>query len=481
MRTRPAWKILAAFLHRAAFLPGAVLLAWPAIYNRYPLLFPDSISYINSGAPVARALFLRQPSDYYGMRSLLYALGIAPFHPGGNLWPVIALQAVLIAYVLWFVVQSFAPGRTAVVYYAIVIPLALFTGLGWVASIVMPDALGALLYLVIYLLVFGWKSGVWESGSRWQRLVLMVIAWWGATAHITHIMLGAGLCLFLLAALLVTRSATKQRLRGLAVSAGIIVAAILAHMAVHGVLYGKPTLNGERPAYLSARLLADGTGRQYLREYCPQAGLALCDYVQHLPESPDGFLWDDDGIWQTASPEKQALILRQETAFARGVIRAYPRQQLAISGAAFWNQLHNFDINNTPSPWLSEAVAASLPSQTYAYEHSRQAEGTLPNELLSTIQNWTVGSALALAVILVPFIWRRRAVRIVGLAAVVFPILVANALITGVLAEVDDRYQDRVIWLLPFFAGMVVVEFINQRRFARTATSLPAQLSEIQR
>ena len=39
-----------------------------------------------------------------------------------------------------------------------------------------------------------------------------------------------------------------------------------AQMALHGYLYGKPTLNGERPPYLMARIVADGPGRWYLEK-----------------------------------------------------------------------------------------------------------------------------------------------------------------------------------------------------------------------
>ena len=51
-----------------------------------------------------------------------------------------------------------------------------------------------------------------------------------------------------------------------------------------------------------------------------------------------------------------------------------------------------------------------------------------------------------------------------GLAATVFAILLGNAFVTAVLAEVDDRYQDRVIWLLPLLAALAIVELLHQRR-----------------
>jgi hypothetical protein len=493
-----------ATLRHIAWMPAALLLTWPAFYNRYPLLFPDSMSYLESGPRVARALFLRQYSGYYGIRSFIYALGIAPLHCHAILWPVIALQATLTAYILWLVVQSFAPSLdthrkngcptfaprfsalrwesdspslTVISYYAIITPLALLTGLGWVTSIVMPDVLGALLYLAIYLLIFAP-----ETLSRYQRVLLFLIAWWSAAAHITHIMLALGLVLFLLASLIVCRAATRRRLWGLAAAASIVLAAILSHMAVHGVLYGKPTLNGVRPAYLTARLIADGPGRWYLQQHCPQAPFAMCAFVQNLPANPDDFLWDSNGLWQTASPQTRALILRQESSFAAAVLRTYPRQQLAISLAAFRQQLTNFDISNDANVWMLEEFALALPGQRPLYERSRQAQDALPNDLLSTIQNWTVAASLALLCLLAPFVWRRCSVRLIGLAAIIFAILLANAFVTAVLAEVDDRYQNRVIWLLPLLAALTIVELLTQRRTreaAPGAVALPCPLCNL--
>jgi hypothetical protein len=438
---------------------------------------------MESGPRVARALFLHQPSGYYGVRSFIYALGIASFHWHAILWPVIALQSVITAYTIWLVVQSFiqqdagcptfAPSFPALrwesgsaslplTYYAIILPLAVLTGLSWTASIVMPDILGALLYLSIYLLVFAP-----ESLSRTQRTLLILIAWWSAAAHITHIILALGLLIFLLTGLAVVRAATRTRLQGLAISAAILVAAVLSHMAVHGVLYGKPTLNGERPAYLTARLIADGTGRRYLQQHCPQANLAMCEFVQNLPADPDAFLWDADGIWQTSSPETQALILRQESRFAAAVLRTYPRQQLDVSLTAFARQLTNFGISNGPNAWLLEEIEVGLPGQRPLYERSRQAQSALPNERLSTIQNWTIAASLVILCLLAPALWRHRPARLTGLAATTFAILLGNAFVTAVLAEVDDRYQDRVIWLLPLLAALGVVEFLTHRRTVR--------------
>ena len=79
---------------------GALLLLWPAILNGYPLLYPDSMSYLGDGRPLARILFLHAPKDYGAMRSEFYSLGIFPFHWNVTAWPIAVLQALLTSYIL---------------------------------------------------------------------------------------------------------------------------------------------------------------------------------------------------------------------------------------------------------------------------------------------------------------------------------------------------------------------------------------------
>jgi len=47
---------------------------------------------------------------------------------------------------------------------------------------------------------------------------------------------------------------------------------------------------------------------------------------------------------------------------------------------------------------------------------------------------------------------------------VVIFVIIANAFVTGVFANVEDRYQSRVIWLLPLLAMLFALEWLDHRR-----------------
>ena len=439
-------------------LAAAFLMSWPALYNRYPLLYPDSMSYLEDGRLVARAVFLHKFSADYGGRSFIYCLGILPFHCSANPWPIVTLNALLTAYVLWIVVRSFFPRHTITRYSALVLPLSLFTGLGWFVSMIMPDILGPVLYLSMYLLIFAR-----ESLSHVERLALILIAWWAVASHITHLILAAGFCLLLLALMAFWRP-IRRCSKGIAEVAIIVLLAAAAHLALHAYLYGKPSLNGKRPPFLMARVIIDGPGRFYLQQHCPEAKFVICNYLPRIPNDVSAFLWDLNGIWQTASPATRERLRQEEIPFVLATLRAYPREELRISAINFWRQLTTFDLGDYgPNRWVLEVFEKVLPGARAHYLASRQAQDALPDDFSTSAQNCAVVTSLALIAMLTPFILRHRKPQVVGLTAVIVFMLVANAFVTGVLSTVEARYQSRVIWLLPLLAELFVLEWLDHR------------------
>jgi hypothetical protein len=342
---------------------------------------------------------------------------------------------------------------------------------------IMPDILGPLVYLAIYLLVFAP-----ETLSRAERISLYPIAVWGITAHTTHFMLAAGLWLLLVLFAALERLARRnflRRMKSLAQVAALLAVAAGAQMALHGYLYGKPSLNGEHPPYLMARVIGDGTGRKYLEQHCPQVGWAICRHLGQISNDSDDFLWGPDGAFASASDEDQRLMLQQEMPFVLATVRAYPREQLAVSAANFWGQLKSFGIYGfDPSPWIADTFATTLPSARASYTVSRQARGVLPLDLLTDVQLWTVILSLGIIVVSIPLLWRWHSIRLAGLSVIVISIVVANAFVSGVLSVVDDRYGCRVIWLLPLLAATFLLHLLNRREAARVNAGAARQAKE---
>ena len=449
-------------------LAGALLMLWPAILNGYPLLYPDSMSYLGDGRPLARMLFLHAPKGYVAMRSEFYSLGIFPFHWNVTAWPIIVLQALLTSYILWLVVRSFNPRsvdlcRTAVQFLTLTALVSLTTSLAWYVCFVMPDVLGPVLYLAAYLLVFAH-----ETLSTREKCAVGAIAAWGMTAHSTHLMLAAGLCVLLALLFLLRWPPMRARGRAIGGVAAIVLLAAGVQMALHGYLYGKASLFGNRMPYMMARIIADGPGRWYLQAHCGELHWAICDRVGDLPDNDDDFLWTDGGVWEAASPEKQQEMLQEELPLVLATVRAYPGAQFRISLANFGTELTEFGLwDFTPNPWIESELDKVLPGTLPRYLRTRQAQSRLPTVFLTGVQQWVVlASALAILVC-VPLLWCWRRWRILGLVAVLIPTVIANAFLTAVLSEVDSRYQARVVWLIPLAAGLIVLDLLDRRRERR--------------
>ena len=446
-----------------AVLLAALMLAWPALFNGFPLIYPDSMTYLGDGGVVARALFLHRFSDYYGVRSFFYSLGILPFHLKISLWPIVALQCLLVAWIVWLVARSVAPRRMVVSYLLLVLFLSLLTSASWYADFIMPDILGPLACLTIYLLAFAR-----DTLSRAERWGLYLIAVWGITAHATHFLLAAGLIVLLILFAAFERKPFLRRLLSLGELAAIIAVAAAAQMALHGYLYGKPTLNGERPPYLMARIVADGPGRWYLEKNCPRLQWAVCNHLSQFTINPDDFLWAENGAYQSGSDAERAQIDKEEMPLVLATVRAYPLQQFSRSAANFRDQfmafgLYGFDANG----WMLQQIDEIMPRARASYLGSRQEHDALPLDLFTEIQWWTIVASLAAIAVLIPILWRRHSPRLAGLTLVVAATVVANAGVTGVLSVVDDRYQCRVIWLVPLLAAIFFLDWLEQRKAAR--------------
>lgn len=463
----PSGRHSAAILNAAAVIAGALLLSWPAIFNRFPLLYADSMTYLADGAPVARAIFLHQFSDYYGMRSLIYSLGILPFHWNISPWPIVALLSLLVAWVVWLVVRALSRRHATVRYLALILALSLLTGIGWYASFVMPDVLGPLLYLAFFLLFFAR-----ETLSRAERIGLYAIAWWAIASHASHLLLAAALCGLLALCAAFDRRPILRRTLALAEPMAVLALAAASQMALYWYLDGKPSLNGQRPPYLTARVIADGPGRQFLRTHCDRMQWAACGHLDGLSSDPDSFLWGPDAPYENASEDEKRRFEAEDAPFFLATVRAYPREQFEKSAANFGRQLLAFGIYGfDASDWIGEQFKQVIPASKPSYLQSRQAANELPLDLASDVQTWTVIASLAILSTLIPLLWRSRPIRLAALGLVSVSMVVLNAAVTGVLSTVDDRYQCRVVWLIPLLAGVSFFAWLDARAARRKPLS----------
>lgn len=437
-------------------LLATLLLLSAGLYNGFPLVTSDSGTYINS------AIHFEVPND----RPIVYSLFIRATGLKFSLWLVVMAQALLLAWLLLRCVAVFAPrvhrrlGRLALV------GLALWaTGASYYCCQLMPDIFTPIGLLALALLLLG------PVRSQGERVGLL------ATAALSTLMHNSNLLTFTLVVLgfgavaawqgLFRRQLANLRQWGLTTATVLVCWGLLP--SIHAAFGGGFVLSRATPVFLLGRLLEAGLVDKYLDRNCNTVHpLKLCAYRDKLPNDAITFLWDGNSpYYQTGGLEEN---LDEYHAMVRDILttpRYYPyliqeglrstlRQLVHLSHG---DGLGPFRENTNPYWKVQEFASYELK----AYMSSQQNRGVLHFEDL----NARLYGAQLLALLVVAAVVaaaRRSAVAAARYSPLLLLLLVlglglvANAFVTGALANVLDRLQGRVAWLLPFAALLVLAE-----------------------
>jgi hypothetical protein len=335
----------------------------------------------------------------------------------------------------------------------------------------MPDILGPIAYLALFLLFFARLSlaGV-------DRVGLGLVAIWGITAHSTHLLLAAALFILLLLFAAIERCPFRRSVPALGEIIAVLTLAVVAQLSLYAYLDGKPTLNGQRPPYLTARVIADGPGRWYLDSHCATEHWTACGHLGNLTSDADSFLWGDNAPYESASEDDRRKLEVQDVPLFLAAIRAYPREEYHRAVSNFGQQLMAFGLYDfDSSDWIAAQFNETIPASRSSYLRSREARDSLPLDALTSVQFWAVIVSLAIIAGFALLGWRRHSRPLIGLSLVILSMVVLNAFLTGTLSIVDERYQCRVIWLVPLLANVFVLVRLEQRSAAKTIASSEAR------
>lgn len=415
----------------------------PALWNGFPLIFADTGGYV--ARPFEQTLLLG--------RSALYGAFLAA---GMSLefWPPIVLQAGVTIWVVVLTLRIAATHVGPLVAAATVLLLAIFTGLPWYASQLMPDIFVCVSVWALYLLAFARDRLCRYEAAALVALIALAIAF-----HMSILGLAVLLTATFAFAPMLGLPRPRLLLPIVAVAAGLLLGP-LSNLAITGRFAFTP--GGTHFAF--ARLVQDGIIARYVNERCPSAELAICAYAHELPPNADGWLWGWDGPfyklggWEGYESEARRIIAE--------TLLLYPGQHLKTAITAAAEQFVTFKtgegINSRDLHHALPVLEKLAPETMPRLRASGQLQDAFGFEWINRLHvSMTVVALLVLLAALFPRFRVPPAAR--ALAATVLLALCLNAAICGVFSNPNDRYQGRIVPLAPFAAAIVL--FGTGKRF----------------
>lgn len=411
----------------------------PALWNGFPLIFPDTGGYLER--PMLGTL--------ENGRAAIYGLFLYAGIPLA-FWPNVILQSALMVWLLLLTMRAQGLGGRPWLALAIVTMLCIGTGLPWFAGLLMPDILFPAAVLAIYLLAFQANQL-----SRWENTGLAVLI---AVAIPSH-MAAAGLCAGVIVALWVLSRLPRLGVPkpALTVAAAAVATGILLCPVSNFAITGQFTFTPGGTGFLFGRLVDDGIIERYLDERCPDPALRLCAFKDEMPDEVDDWLWGHDsplyklGGWEGHRSEQQAII--------RDTLRRYPLTHAIAAVTAIFDQFTTFatefsiDDNDPTVDTFDKYLPRLYPQLMSARQQAQRFDIAPLNYIHVPV------SGLAMAALFGVLIFRRRLALTPQYTALCLTILLAlavNAAVCGIFSHAVDRYGGRLALLAPFAIALLI-------------------------
>ncbi len=494
----PAIKGPPSLARGCAVLVAAVAMMWAALVNGQPFFTPDTQAYVRGpdvavvkllGARFASPWARQEPpgahvvakagpqpvhsyddkevlagrSIYYGALAYLGQLT-------GGFWLTVFVQGLAVAWLAEMVLR--AAGQLSLGAYAAAMALlAVATPAPFFVADLMPDiwsgvAIGAL------ALLFAFPARL----TKLDVTAVTAMTVFAAMAHNSHVLIIAGVLACGGLAWLVRRREAPDVRPAFAVGVLALACAVAGTLLFSAMVKHSVGASPITPPFLTARVVADGPGRLYVREHCRDHPFAVCGFADRLGATDtDGFLWDENprtGVFAVATPDQRRTLATEQGRFAVASTLAHPWMQVQASTRNVALQLVQTDLDDFDyKPSVLASLRADLPPA-----HRERLDRTL-----AARRGWPIGPLraeqaaviwLSLGVIGWSLFARDAPVdtRVTRFALLCSAGVLANTVACGVLSDLYGRYQARCIWMLPLAAVTLAWPLVVRLRAFKPAS-----------
>ena len=449
------------------------------LINGRPLFYFDTIGYVDQGSEALRQLHVVAPEQAAvtagsgegqesavktvdGSRSPFYSLIAGIFSHLGVLEGLLLFNATTLFIAVWLItrvaLRTHAASMSLAAATSLPLIVASLGSLPFYAAYLMPDLLAPVLVLILSALTaFG------RDMRQWERLLAVVIGMAAIVSHLSHFAIAG---LMLVAALPMTLFLGRRGALIAPLAIVFILGAaylqgkafqVVAEKAAHSEVVIKP--------YITARLIQDGPGYQWLKRHCPDPAIDSCPLWDALQLSHDPYRLTAShitfetskrlGSFRLMSEEDQKRVADAQVAFFKAVLMEMPVETTIAFLKNTFIQSSMVSIDMTlPTDKIvmrNESVTGALSGPL----EIGRLQGDRPwVELVVSAETGFYVAALGFVITLlvlpgpVP-----AAVRV--FAVMVMLGILANALVCGGISQPATRYGARVIWLIPFLAAFM--------------------------
>lgn len=427
----------------ATILFGVVISCFIGFYNKYPLVFPDTGTYLASGfsgeVPIDRTLF-------YGLFARHISLSASP-------WLIIVAQSVLISWLLYTTFGLFFTGIKRNLYFLTTLAfLVLTTGYSYTVSILIPDIFSSIALLCVLNLVVN------PNLSRLSTVLIGVVFVFSLSTHLSNLSTFLGLLAFFLVSSLVQRWRKKDtwvNIRRLLVPLCLTLFAFLLVPSVHYLFQSRFQYSAGSHVFMVNHLNDIGVLDQYLDENCTQASLNICAYKDDLGWD---FMWSSESaLYKTGG------WIANKAEYNRILYDVY-------SDPTYWplliqktieytcKQFFTFHTNVFPPQLFGSAPYGQINWRFHdsvrEYLSARQSNNLLQVTTLNEVETWVILASMVILFAMLVYSQMRSKLctEFIGIVRIVWAYSVVNAFVCANLSAVSARFQNRWIWLLPMLA-----------------------------
>lgn len=419
---------------------GTLIFMIFALYNGFPIVSDDSITYISSGfesiVPAERPIFYGYFIRYTSFRA--------------SAWLPVFVQCLILSYITIRFIRSIVPSIKPTHLVAILLITALATISSWYAGQLLPDIFTPILFLSLYLYLQG-------SNTTLHKAILLFIIYMATVFHYSHYAIATTFVLLILIGSTVFRN-KLQHYRKRSLQLSIVVALAWASLFSSNYLAGNGFISGKAShVFLMGKLCESGILKKHLDKTCQVKDYEICQYKEELPSVAWEFVWDIEhspvfkqGGWDSTRMEYKEII---------SDIASQPKYWPTLAYKSIEATLRQVILLNIDEgeerPWITydkdhelyKTIDKYFPYEINQFKGSRINIRALLD--IPFYDHVYVIIFLLSSVIVLFFINEKHKKTVITVYSMVILFVFINAFATATFGNVLSRLNSRAIWLIP--------------------------------